>query len=242
MKLQILLALLLIPLLLFFFGCGTGAITQDIAFVFDQTEVYFMHPTFEEFRRVSAVTRNEFNGERTRITQITESGFNTVMQFEVVAIKNKWFDNEVDRRNELKSYFDSVEAAFITADSGRRERSASAVWQTLSAELNRLSTSSTDRKVLVVSSDLMELSSMGDFYDAHQFSELTSSPNSVVKRFEAAFPVPDLHSLNLTVYLIYKPQSRADSERFTVVSSFYKRLFEEHGAKVIVAANLVPIN
>jgi hypothetical protein len=211
--------------------------TRDIVLVLDNTESYFQHPSFEEVRGVSALSENEVNGETIRIIQITELSFNRVAQFSIESVPNKWLGNEVDRRQEVSAYFDSIEHALAEADTGKREREASTIYQTLASELNRLSATTSDTRLLIVNSDLMELSLLANFYDKRTFSELIDQPDSMLKRLENAYPLGDLTGIE--VQLIYTAQSRQDSERFSVLSTFYRKLLEGHGAEVKVGANLI---
>lgn len=235
-----LLLILLVPLLFCMFSCGPDPITQRVTLIVDQTEEYFQHVSLDEFRRVSALTRNELNGETTRIVQITESAFNPVARFSIEPVANKWFDNEIERRKQAAAYYDAIKEALTIADTAKRERPASAVYQIIASELTPLSSSDADERTLVVNSDLMELSSIANFYDAATFQLLTTSPDSIEESFVAVHPLPSLNGIS--VHLIYQPLSRADSERFSIVAAFYQRLLGRHGASVTVGANLLTNN
>jgi len=108
----------------------------------------------------------------------------------------------------------------------------SEVFATLSSTLHELVADSSDEKILVMYSDLLEKSSYGNAYT--NFTRLPVS--TIAERFNATGLLPN--SLKgITVVVVYNTTGRADDARFIRMYSAYKLLLEQRGAIVKEQAN-----
>jgi hypothetical protein len=220
----------------FFSSCGYEIVTQEISVVSDQTEEYFTHISFSEFKEISTLSENINNGECIRIQPITEMGFHEVNECSIAPVIKPLFGNEHNRKKEIESYFAKIEKIFFEIDSGKSEKDGSVIFKVLADELNRLSQSTADTKILIAVTEGMENSALANFYDPSIFNQLQNNPNLMREKFLKKYPLPDLSGIE--IYFIYKPISREDSEKFEIVSGFYKSLFESLGAYVTVRGSL----
>lgn len=101
----------------------------------------------------------------------------------------------------------------------RAKRNGSVIFKILSEELNRLNKSDADSKVLIINSDLME-NSFIDFTNSVNANRIKKTPNEIEEQLIEKYPLGDLKDIN--IYIIYKPLNKWDSERFEIVSGFYK--------------------
>lgn len=219
-----------------FSSCGYEPITQEISVVSDQTEKYFEHISFDEFKGISILSENINNGECIRIQPITEMGFHAVNECCIAPVNNPLFGNEHNRKKEIENYFTEIEKIFAETATGKSEKEGSVIFKVLADELNRLSQSTADTKILIAVTDGMENSALANFYDPSTFNQLQNNPNLLREKFQKKYPLPDLTGIDIDI--IYKPTNREDSEKFEIVSGFYKSLFESFGAYVTVRGSL----
>lgn len=236
MKTLIIKTLLIYLSVVFFSGCENETLTQDNTILLDQTEEYFNYITQEQFIGISAAGISKNYGEHTRILSITESGFPTVTEFDIDPVKIPILGNEYNRRGEVQEYLSKINFALVNADSGKNEREGSVIIKVLIYELNRLSQSSSDIRKLICVTDGMENSALLDFYNNSTFKLLQSDPDNMQTHILKSYSLNDLHGIE--IYFIYTPLNRADSERFEIISNFYKELFESFGATVIISGSL----
>ncbi len=224
-----------LPIILAVCSCEPQPISQEISILLDQTEEQFTHISKAEFTAISLLTVNENNGERVRIQPITEFGFNNIKSFRIDAVENLLTSNDYEREGQIDNYFMSIDSVLAEIRCERKERAGSAIFKPLSEELNRLSESMADTKIVIVNSDLMEKSFI-DFYSPKTYNQLKSSPNKIQDTLLKHYPLKKLDGIEINI--IYKPQDKVDSEHFEIVSDFYKDFLESQGAKVHIGANL----
>jgi hypothetical protein len=106
----------------------------------------------------------------------------------------------------------------------------------IARELELLSKSKSQRRILIVYSDLMENTESLSFYRKQDFEKLKTKPEQVQKYFEALAPINTLTGIE--IYFIYQPTDTKSDERFRIISGFYKKFLESKGAEVNISANL----
>lgn len=69
----------------------------------DLTEETFNHISINDYKTISSLSQNVFNGEVVRIQPITENGFNSIESYKIQSVNSPLFGNEFLRRNEIKN-------------------------------------------------------------------------------------------------------------------------------------------
>ena len=223
-------------ILIFLIGqssCKT--LTSETIIILDLTEETFNHISINEYKIISSLNDNVFNGEVVRIQPITENGFNTVECHKIERVASSALGNEYQRRSELKKFYTSIDSSSQLLNQGRATRNGPVISKILSEELNHLNKSKADKKILIINSDLME-NSFIDFTTSSNIERIRNNPNEIEKLLIEKYPVANLKGIS--IYIIYKPVNKWDSERFEIVSNFYKKLFESKGAIVNVGGSL----
>lgn len=237
MKLQSIYHALLIGIsAVFFSSCGHDPVTQEISVVSDKTEDYFVYISFDDFKEISIVSENGNNGECIRIQPITEMGFHEVNELNIAPVNNPVLGNEHNRIKEIEEYFAKIEKIFAKIDTGKSEKEGSVIFKVIADELNRLSRSTADTKILIAVTDGMENSALANFYDPGTFLQIQNNPELLREKYLKKYSLLDLTGID--IYLIYTPLNREDSERFEIVSAFYKSIFESFGAQITVGGSL----
>ncbi len=219
----------------YFSGCKSEPVTQDVSIVLDETEEYFTHISIEQFKEISALTENKSYGESVRIQPITEFGLNDIKSFKIDPVPNKLLGNDYTKKAELNNYYSEIEKTLTELHKGKHERTGSVIYKIMSEELNRLSDSKADRKVLIINSDLMEKSFV-DFYSAVNFNQLRAQQEKMQSVLIEQYPLKKLNGIE--IHIVYSPLDKSDNARFEIISGFYKNWFENLGARVFIQSNL----
>lgn len=235
MKIDIQIYALLILSAVLFSSCNPKPITQEISIVLDLTSTNFSHISLNDFKKKSIISKNVNNSEAVRIQGITEFGFNEVKSFMLDSVSSALLSNDYERKHEIKKYNSNIDSVLLELSKNKKERVGSVIYKIISEELNILSKSKADKRMLVINTDLMEKSFI-DFYDQEIFNELVNQPKHIQNLLIEKYPLNKLSGIE--IYILYKPIDKMDSERFEIVSDFYKIFLESYGAHVSIGSNL----
>ncbi len=216
-------------------SCNPKPISQEISIVLDLTSANFSHISLNDFKKKSIISKNVNNSEAVRIQGITEFGFNEVKSFMLDSVSSALLSNDYERKHEIKKYNSNIDSVLLELSKNKKERVGSVIFKIISEELNILSKSKADKRMLVINTDLMEKSFI-DFYDQEIFNELVNQPKHIQNLLIEKYPLNKLNGIE--IYILYKPIDKMDSERFEIVSDFYKLFLESYGAHVSIGSNL----
>ncbi len=212
--------------------------SQIISYIGDNTEKDFKHLDLEALQQISVIhslADGKDNGasETFRISGISEISITPVQEINIEAVHNRWFSNDLERSDHINQYWSSINTALSNLNGKNEDRIGSAIFAVIAREVETLRTSPAHKKVLIINSDLVERSSLANFYNPKQLTELTKS-EKMLNRFKDRYPLGDMEGI--TVFIIYQPTTIQDAERFELIASFYTKLLS--GAQVIVSASL----
>ncbi|MBK8241887.1 MAG: hypothetical protein IPK88_00555 [Saprospiraceae bacterium] len=218
-----------------FSSCNPKPISQDISIVLDLTSANFSHILLNDFKKKSIISKDVNNSEAVRIQGITEFGFNQIKSFMLDSVSSALLSNDYERKHEIKKYYTNIDSALLELSKNKKERVGSVIFKIISEELNILSKSKADKRMLVINTDLMEKSFI-DYYDQDIFNEIVNQPKHIQNLLIEKYPLNKLSEIE--IYILYKPIDKMDSERFEIVSDFYKLFLESYGAHVSIGSNL----
>lgn len=181
---------------------------------------------------------NKWNGGIFRYVPISDVSYNYTSEVSIKA-GNEWTSNELKRKTEVKSFFDGISKIITDTSKVKAGKNNSSVYNSIARELNRLSQSHSQRKVIIINSDLIEHTNLLSFYKQKVIHALKANPDSIVNNLNAQVELQNLDGIK--VYLIYQPLNMLDDQRYKIVSDFYKKMLENKGARVEISANLVNI-
>lgn len=199
----------------------------------DITDSLQAQPQADEIVSLYGLEQDKWSGAIFRFVDLTDVSFNRVSEIKLTSA-NRWLSNEPEREKEILHFKAGI--AEILSAKNQIGRTHSSIFLPITRELNFLSQSKADRKILVVYSDLMENSPDISFYNPKTFRLLQSNPDSLKIFFEK---MQSLSAYNrIEVHFIFQPKDSAQDTEFKVVSEFYEQLLEEKGAQISISANL----
>jgi hypothetical protein len=210
-----------------------------------QTEVVLMHDRTQEFsaRIIAAditplfeLDKDKWSGARFRSLDVTDVSYNPATEFVLEKGGSQLLSNSFDRDKQAKKFESEVTVRVDSLSSDTVGKPRSSIYIPLARELNLLAKSTSEKKYLILFSDLLENTDGVSFYRKQTLSLLQVNPDTIASALLAKMPLENLSGI--TVYLIYQPENALDDDTFRITSNFFKTLLEQHGATVIVGANL----
>ncbi len=211
--------------------------TIEIVIQVDLTEAQIAKPDANEIIGLYGLDTNKWDGAEFSYADLTDVSFNRRTTFSLAPGGNRLTSSGFTRDREVEKFEDSIRSFFAARAVDTVGRPHSSVYLPIANELNRLSESHSAERTLIVYSDLMENDKTVSFYDKKTIGSLRTDPNKITAMLIAKADLKDL--TGISVYLIFQPENAAQDELFRLVAGFYQTLLESHGAKVIVAANVI---
>ncbi len=209
--------------------------TAEIAMLRDVTAKNFMQPNPDEIFPLFDLTSSPNHGAIFRFADISDVSYNQTKQVKITAT-GKWLSNEFDRQKEIDAFLKSAATICRESQNDTLGKDRSSVYLPVARELIRLSQSASQRRILIVYSDLMENGTAISFYHSKEMKRLQSNPETIKKNLEEMAALPRLDGIE--VLFIYQPITAQDDATYRVVSEFYKTMLQDKGARVTIEANL----
>jgi hypothetical protein len=221
-------------ILLFHFS-NSMLTTVEVSILRDITDRQLSQPNVKEIVPLYNLSAtNKWNGGIFRFQNVSDVSFNQT-KVAVIETANQLFSNEFTREKQIERFTDSISHIVTDAAKDNLGKEYSSIYFPLASELNRLSVSKSQKRILIVYSDLMQNDLSVSLY-AKELELLKHNPDSLKAELKKQKPLASLTGIE--VYFIYQPQDAEQDQEFRIVSQFYTRLLEEKGATVTVAANL----
>lgn len=218
-----------------FSSCDEKPKVHSLTIVSDLTEDHFKGIAISEFKKVSALTKNSMNGELARMIPITELGFNQSYEVAIQKDSSLLMGNDYERTDLVNGYFSKIDSCLKILIGEKHARSGSVIFKVLTEELNRLSESTADSKTAIFNTDFIEKSFI-NFYDTATMNAIRKHPDTIKQKLLKRYPLKRLKGVE--IYFAYLPKDIQDSERYEVLSQFYKKMFESFGAKVHIVGTI----
>lgn len=215
-------------------ACTIQPPTKEVAVLRDITDKHFAQPNTEEISRLYDFEKGKWNSAKFRLSNISDVSYNPANEASIEA-ENEWLGNEFVREKKIKKFNGEVNIILGDSANEKNGKPNSSVYLPIIRELNRLSQSTAEKKVLLVYSDLMENQKELSFYDGKKLKLLETKAETIRQFLEKQQGLSDLKGIE--VHFIYQPANAEADKKFRIVSNFYKNLLENKGAKVLIGAN-----
>lgn len=215
-----------------------SAYDYEITVAVDRTGSHSVSMPGRETIKQAAEVKNElWSGYLVHLVTLSDVDLNKVYEVKIEP-EFRFTANEYARKKKMENFRQELDTAIDKLLSEPAGRPSSSLYVPVMGTLERLSASKAKNKRLVVFSDLLEESSLVKFDEKKTLTLLRQKPDSIAAILEKEAPVPSLNGIE--IYMIYEPVNSTDSDQHRIISNFYKKIFEQKGAKVFIGANLIP--
>lgn len=209
--------------------------TIEISVMKDVTDKQLAEPDVNEIYPLYGISPDSLSGAVFRFKNLSDVSYTYEAEAKIEA-QDFWTSNELDRIKESKRFKSSIADIITKAEQTTTGKNNSSIYIPIANELNRLAKSKSQKRILIVYSDLMENSYSLSFYNKKTLAQLKSNPEAITKQFVQLKALQNLSGIQ--VYFIYQPTDTYSDQTFNIVSGFYKKLLESKGATVNISANL----
>jgi len=212
--------------------------TTEVVVGWDVTEPHQPVPEAESILKLYGLDADPSRGAIFRFTFYSDVELNQETVFTLPPSVQNALTNQFDREREIEQFVNKVTAFLDSLPLDTVGRKQSALYVPIAKAANSLAMSSSNRKVLLLFTDLRENTSRTSFYSKQTLALMQTDSAQVAAMLEVQEPLDQLSGIE--VYVLYQPRDVADDASFSIVSRLYKGLLSGKGATVNVAANLNP--
>jgi len=209
--------------------------TTEVVTIRDITDMMTVTPKVEDITPLFDLQKEKWNGGIFRLVDLSDVSYNRTHEVNIEA-ENQWLSNEFTRNDAVKTFYSDINKTLSNSSKETIGKNNSSLYFPIATELNHLSQSHANKRIMLIYSDLMENTESISFYKKGTLTKLTTNPDSIKEQFELQMKLGNLSGI--TIYLIYQPVNTTDDEKYRIVSNFYKHLFESYGASVEITANV----
>lgn len=209
--------------------------TTEVVVLRDITQEHLAKPNADDILPLFDLNKQKWNGAIFRFADISDVSYSPARQAKIETA-GRWLSNEFERDEEIKGFYGEVDKIITDTQNETIGRNNSSVYLSITREINRLSESKSQRKVILIYSDLMENEREMSFYNPRTLELLKTKPDEIQEYFETQLQLQSLNGID--IYLIYQPGNPYEDREYKIASEFYKKLFEKKGAKVESTANI----
>ena len=174
-----------------------------------------------------------------RQTIIADAFLNRHYEFRLNPAPSFITGNQYDYQDKVNAFLKGIDSVITLAKNDRSGRGTSSVYLPIARELRRLSRVNSDKKILLVFSDLIENTDFLTFLGTDSektLSKLKNKPEKIEEILHKELPLPD-DLQGIIVYIIHDVD--IDTEPFfKPLSRLYQKMLEKRGAIVNIQANL----
>lgn len=209
------------------------------AVLIDQTEQFTVRPTGADILQPLSLDDHKWESVQLHVRTFSEFKYT---ESHTLVLPGHFFllANPDDRDNEINRFEHKVDTVINAINNQDRGYPKSSIYAPFIEEVNRIAATKAGVKNVVAYTDCCENTSVFSVYREKDRSLLAKHPEKVVALLSQYGKPGNLHGL--TIYILFKPKTERDNEYFTLMSGFYKKLFEDAGAKVEIGANLITTN
>jgi len=221
-------------------GCHNGKEQYTSIYLFiDVTDTIFKNPeTYLSdipiiIKEIGIDTiRGGFNGGEVKMFLL-----NNVSQTKSVTVKlNKGISgllgqNELDRMDEIKTFYKKLNQGIndlLASIEFQREQSK--IYQNICRELNTLSNTHSDKKIVIIYSDMLENSNLFTFYgEISKIQSYINDINSAMQELSKDCSLPELSAIDVHIVTI---RTKETDEKINLAEQFWTKLFMSKNCQV----------
>lgn len=216
--------------------CSADAYEVSITQMTDHTGSYPpLKADTEGVKKMLSIEDDRWGGYHFRLLIISEIDYTEAYEADIKPVCEAQA-NAYERKRKIATFNKKVEDILLKDEKKPYNKQESSIYLPLVVEMKRLMSRNAGRRVLIAYTDLIEKSSVMNWYNKKQLKTLEENPDSTAKMLQKQAEIPDLSGLE--IHFIYQPVSIEENNRYRIISNFYKGLLESKGAAVEIQANI----
>ncbi|MBL7771722.1 MAG: hypothetical protein JNM95_02530 [Chitinophagaceae bacterium] len=217
-----------------------------VVWLFDITEGTTVYPSWQSILDLYHFPENRYKEAYFKKGCISNFKNNEedILHLDNQQVGEQWnrYDDPKYRDKQVIAYMNQVknsieETTNSGQDNGRKETQC---YHRIVSELEYLSSLKAKRKVMIITSDVIENSELLRGYSSDLYHLMINDRNKAVQEIAEKFSddesIPNKLS-GIDVYILFNPRTKEDDIRFDVFSSAYKQMIEENHGRVFIKSS-----
>jgi len=215
---------------------------MDIAVIRDVTDPHILQPDANSVLGLFNLSENSNAGVRFRYREICDKVLVPTVELQV---PDESITSRLNRNNDafyrkkiILNFYSAIRKTLIVteADKDSSFLDYSECFKAISGELSLLADCNSNKRVLIVFSNLFENSTILTVY-AKKVNQLsTLNPDKIAAIFEKTQLLPE-NLKGIKIYFAFQPATRDEDNQYLKMADIYKRLLIKRGAIVKIQAN-----
>ena len=147
-------------------------------------------------------------------------------------------DNDFQRTADVGRFLNRMDTLLVQENQKEYTFQGSSIFRPTLEELIRAKNSGASHKVVMLWSDLQEISDLYDVLDSNNRRKLMESPLAVANEFTSKVDIPNLEGVSL--YIIHYPATRERNRSFRAMCEVYKHIFKDSGLHIQIGPDQIP--
>ena len=207
----------------------------EVTVMRDITDSLVSQPKTSDFISLFNLENSKWDGASFRFVDITDVTYNHTYEKKIQP-ENEWMGNEFDRGKKVKEFYSEITQFLNNAKTDMKGKDNSSIYIPIAIELNRLSQSTSQKRILLIYSDLIENTDEFSLYKKSNLDLLKTNPKAVKEYFEKLTPLSNLEGIR--IFLVFQPTDINEDAEYKLISGLYKNILESKGATVEISANI----
>lgn len=147
-------------------------------------------------------------------------------------------DNDFQRTADVRRFLNRMDTLLVQENQKEYTFKGSSIFRPLVDELIRAKNRGASHKVVMLWSDLQEISDVYDVLDYNNRKKLMKSPLTVAHEFTSKVDIPNLEGVSL--YIIHYPDTRERNRSFRAMCEVYKHIFKDSDLQIQIGTDQIP--
>lgn len=202
----------------------------------DRTDPIIAKPDMATIEGFLELGKNPDRGVDFKFKVIGNVDFLPARSFELQS--SSLMDNDFQRTADVRRFLNRMDTLLVQENQKEYTFQGSSIFHPLLDGLIWAKNSGASHKVVMLWSDLQEISDVYDVLDYNNRKKLVESPLAVANEFTSTVDIPNLEGVSL--YIIHYPDTRERNRSFRAMCEVYKHIYKDSGLQIQIGTDQIP--
>lgn len=198
----------------------------------DRTDPVILKPDMATLEGFLGLDKNPNRGVEFKFKTIGDVDFLPIKSLNLK--QSSLLDNNFQRTTDVSLFINKVDTLLVQENQNEYSFQSSSIFRPVLDELVKAKNSRATHKVVILYSDLQEIS---DLYNTAGFKErkdLLENPDLVAGQLVSHLDIPNLKGVRL--HILYYPSTREENRTFRAMFEVYKIIFKDTGLELQIGS------
>ncbi|WP_339810436.1 hypothetical protein [Zunongwangia profunda] len=198
----------------------------------DRTDPAILKPDLVTLEGFLGLDKNPNRGVEFRFKTIGNVDFLPIKSLNLQ--KYSLLDNNFQRTNDVSLFLKKIDTLLVQENQNDYSFQSSSIFRPVLDELVKAKNSDATHKVVILYSDLQEISDLYNTLDFKGRKDLLHNPKLVAEQLVFHLDIPNLEGVRLHIF--YYPNTREENRTFRAMFEVYKIIFKDTGLELQIGS------